>query len=74
MIIGIIGIIWIIGQDGAYLAQIFVKKVIRSAVISAAPGPSISRIEESGIQDHPNLHLMEFDPAFMDVKRKHYHS
>ena len=71
----IIGIIGIIGQDGAYLAQIFVKKVIRSAVISAAPGPSISGVlKESGIQDHPNLHLMEFDPAFMDVKRKHYHS
>lgn len=52
----------ITGQDGAYLAQLLLNKGY--AVYGAyrrTSSVNFWRIEELGIQNHPNLHLVEFD-------------
>jgi GDPmannose 4,6-dehydratase len=50
------------GQDGAYLAQLLLEKGY--AVYGAyrrTSSVNFWRIEELGIQSHPNLHLVEYD-------------
>ncbi len=52
----------ITGQDGAYLAQLLLKEGY--AVFGAyrrTSSVNFWRIEELGIQDHPDLHLIEYD-------------
>ncbi|MBF0611512.1 MAG: GDP-mannose 4,6-dehydratase [Magnetococcales bacterium] len=52
----------ITGQDGAYLAELLLSKGYR--VVGAYRRSSTTyfwRLEELGLQDHPNLHLVEFD-------------
>ncbi len=52
----------ITGQDGAYLAQLLLKKgyTVYGAYRRAA-STNFWRIKELGIQGHPNLHLVEYD-------------
>ena len=52
----------ITGQDGAYLAQLLLDK--GNTVYGAyrrTSSVNFWRIEELGIQNHPNLHLVEYD-------------
>jgi GDPmannose 4,6-dehydratase len=52
----------ITGQDGAYLAELLLGKgyVVHGAYRRAS-SVNFWRIEELGIQHHPNLHLAEYD-------------
>ena len=50
------------GQDGAYLAQLLLEKNYRVyGTYRRTSSVNFWRIEELGIQDHPNLHLVEYD-------------
>ncbi|SKC00861.1 GDPmannose 4,6-dehydratase [Luteibacter sp. 22Crub2.1] len=50
------------GQDGAYLAELLLAKGYRVyGTYRRTSSVNFWRIEELGIQNHPNLHLVEFD-------------
>ena len=50
------------GQDGAYLAQLLLDKgYIVYGTYRRTSSVNFWRIEELGIQNHPNLHLVEYD-------------
>lgn len=50
------------GQDGAYLAQLLLEKGYTVyGTYRRTSSVNFWRIEELGIQDHPNLHLVEYD-------------
>ncbi|KFN44415.1 GDP-mannose 4,6-dehydratase [Arenimonas oryziterrae] len=50
------------GQDGAYLAQLLLEKGYRVyGTYRRTSSVNFWRIEELGIQNHPNLHLIEHD-------------
>jgi len=50
------------GQDGAYLAQLLLEKNYHvTGTFRRASSTNFWRIEELGIQDHPNLSLVEYD-------------
>nr|WP_216294099.1 GDP-mannose 4,6-dehydratase [Delftia acidovorans]MCA1068311.1 GDP-mannose 4,6-dehydratase [Delftia acidovorans] len=52
----------ITGQDGAYLAQLLLEKGYKVyGTYRRTSSVNFWRIEELGIQDHPNLHLVEYD-------------
>lgn len=52
----------ITGQDGAYLAQLLLEKGYTVyGTFRRTSSINFWRIEELGIQDHPNLHLVEYD-------------
>jgi GDPmannose 4,6-dehydratase len=50
------------GQDGAYLAELLLNKGYRVyGTYRRTSSVNFWRIEELGIQNHPNLELVEFD-------------
>jgi GDPmannose 4,6-dehydratase len=50
------------GQDGAYLAQLLLEKGYQvHGTYRRTSSVNFWRIEELGIQSHPNLHLVEYD-------------
>jgi len=50
------------GQDGAYLAEVLLEKGYQVfATFRRTSSVNFWRIEELGISNHPNLHLIEFD-------------
>lgn len=50
------------GQDGAYLAELLLNKGYEVyGTYRRTASVNFWRIEELGIQDHPNLHLVEYD-------------
>jgi GDPmannose 4,6-dehydratase len=52
----------ITGQDGAYLAQLLLEKGYHvTGTFRRASSTNFWRIEELGIQAHPNLSLVEYD-------------
>lgn len=52
----------ITGQDGAYLAQLLLEKGYSVyGTFRRTSSVNFWRIEELGIQNHPNLHLVEYD-------------
>ena len=52
----------ITGQDGAYLAEVLLEKGYKVfATFRRTSSVNFWRIEELGIDKHPNLHLIEFD-------------
>lgn len=52
----------ITGQDGAYLAELLLNKgYIVYGTYRRTSSVNFWRIEELGIQNHPNLHLVEYD-------------
>jgi len=52
----------ITGQDGAYLAELLLNKEYEVyGTYRRTASVNFWRIEELGIQNHPNLHLVEFD-------------
>lgn len=52
----------ITGQDGAYLAQLLLEKGYKVyGTYRRTSSVNFWRIDELGIQDHPNLHLVEYD-------------
>ncbi|MEG2569150.1 MAG: GDP-mannose 4,6-dehydratase, partial [Acinetobacter sp.] len=52
----------ITGQDGAYLAELLLSKGYTVyATFRRTSSVNFWRIEELGIQNHPNLHLVEYD-------------
>lgn len=52
----------ITGQDGAYLSQLLLEKGYTVyGTYRRSSSINFWRIEELGIQDHPNLHLLEYD-------------
>lgn len=52
----------ITGQDGAYLAELLLSKGYEVyGTYRRTSSVNFWRIEELGIQDHPKLHLVEFD-------------
>ncbi len=52
----------ITGQDGAYLAELLLNKGYAvHGTYRRTSSVNFWRIEELGIQDHPNLHLVEYD-------------
>lgn len=52
----------ITGQDGAYLAQLLLEKGYSVyGTYRRTSSVNFWRIEELGIQDHPDLHLVEYD-------------
>jgi GDPmannose 4,6-dehydratase len=52
----------ITGQDGAYLAQLLLEKgYIVYGTYRRTSSVNFWRIEELGISQHPNLHLVEYD-------------
>jgi GDPmannose 4,6-dehydratase len=52
----------ITGQDGAYLAKLLLDKGYEvSGTYRRTSSVNFWRIEELGIQNHPNLHLVEYD-------------
>jgi len=52
----------ITGQDGAYLAQLLLdKNYTVYGTYRRTSSVNFWRIEELGIQNHPNLHLVEYD-------------
>lgn len=52
----------ITGQDGAYLAQLLLDKGYTVyGTYRRTSSVNFWRIEELGIQNHPNLHLLEYD-------------
>jgi len=58
----------ITGQDGAYLAQLLLEKGSTVFATYRRTGSvNFWRIEELGIERHPNLHLVEFDLTDMSA-------
>lgn len=52
----------ITGQDGAYLAELLLGKGYKVyGTYRRTSSVNFWRIEELGVQDHPNLHLIEYD-------------
>jgi GDPmannose 4,6-dehydratase len=52
----------ITGQDGAYLAQLLLEKDYQVyGTYRRTSSVNFWRIDELGIHDHPNLHLVEYD-------------
>ena len=52
----------ITGQDGAYLVQLLLDKGYRVfGTYRRTSSVNFWRLEEVGVQDHPNLHLVEYD-------------
>jgi GDPmannose 4,6-dehydratase len=52
----------ITGQDGAYLAELLLEKGYEvTGTYRRTSSVNFWRIEELGIQSHPNLHLVEYD-------------
>ncbi|AMO56830.1 GDP-D-mannose dehydratase [Endozoicomonas montiporae] len=52
----------ITGQDGAYLAQLLLEKGHKVyGTYRRTASTNFWRIEEVGIRNHPNLHLLEYD-------------
>lgn len=52
----------ITGQDGAYLSELLLQKGYTVyGTYRRAASTNFWRIEELGISDHPNLHLVEYD-------------
>lgn len=52
----------ITGQDGAYLAQLLLEKGYKVfGTFRRTSSVNFWRIEELGIQNHPDLHLVEYD-------------
>jgi GDPmannose 4,6-dehydratase len=52
----------ITGQDGAYLSQLLLEKGYEVfGTYRRSSSMNFWRIEELGIQNHPNLHLLEYD-------------
>ncbi|MFS2102752.1 GDP-mannose 4,6-dehydratase [Variovorax sp. Varisp85] len=52
----------ITGQDGAYLTQLLLSKgYVVYGTYRRTSSVNFWRIEELGIQDHPDLHLVEYD-------------
>ena len=52
----------ITGQDGAYLAELLTNKGYKVyGTFRRTSSVNFWRIEELGIQNHPNLHLVEYD-------------
>lgn len=52
----------ITGQDGAYLSQLLLEKGYEVyGTYRRSSSMNFWRIEELGIKDHPNLHLLEYD-------------
>lgn len=52
----------ITGQDGAYLAELLLAKGYKVfGTFRRTSSVNFWRIEELGIQNHPNLHLVEYD-------------
>ncbi|ALN62948.1 GDP-mannose 4,6-dehydratase [Lysobacter antibioticus] len=52
----------ITGQDGAYLAQLLLEKGYTVyGTFRRTSSVNFWRIEELGVQNHPNLHLIEYD-------------
>lgn len=52
----------ITGQDGAYLAKLLLKKGYKVyGTFRRTSSVNFWRIEELGVKDHPNLHLVEYD-------------
>ena len=52
----------ITGQDGAYLAELLLEKGYEVyGTFRRSSSVNFWRIEELGIQNHPNLHLVEYD-------------
>jgi GDPmannose 4,6-dehydratase len=52
----------ITGQDGAYLAELLLEKGYQVyGTYRRTSSVNFWRIEELGIQNHPNLHLVEYD-------------
>ncbi len=52
----------ITGQDGAYLAQLLLEKDYKVyGTYRRTSSVNFWRIEELGIKNHPNLHLIEYD-------------
>jgi GDPmannose 4,6-dehydratase len=52
----------ITGQDGAYLAELLLEKGYKVyGTYRRSSSMNFWRIEELGIQNHPNLHLVEYD-------------
>ena len=52
----------ITGQDGAYLAELLLSKdYVVYGTYRRTSSVNFWRIEELGIQDHPDLHLIEYD-------------
>ncbi|MBN1379013.1 MAG: GDP-mannose 4,6-dehydratase [Gammaproteobacteria bacterium] len=50
------------GQDGAYLAQLLLDKgYVVYGAFRRTSSVNFWRIEELGVSDHPNLHLVEYD-------------
>ncbi len=52
----------ITGQDGAYLAQLLIDKgYIVYGTYRRSASTNFWRVEELGVKNHPNLHLVEYD-------------
>ena len=52
----------ITGQDGAYLAELLLENGYEVyGTFRRSSSVNFWRIEELGIQNHPNLHLVEYD-------------
>ncbi|MDQ9130381.1 GDP-mannose 4,6-dehydratase, partial [Serratia fonticola] len=52
----------ITGQDGAYLAELLLEKGYQvHGTYRRTSSVNFWRIEELGIDKHPNLHLVEYD-------------
>lgn len=50
------------GQDGAYLAQLLLEKgYVVYGTFRRTSSVNFWRMEELGVQNHPNLHLVEYD-------------
>jgi len=58
----------ITGQDGAYLAQLLLEKGYEvTGTYRRSSSVNFWRIEELGVQDHPNLKLVEYDLTDLGV-------
>jgi GDPmannose 4,6-dehydratase len=58
----------ITGQDGAYLAQLLLEKgYLVTGTYRRSSSVNFWRIEELGIQNHPNLNLVEYDLTDLGV-------
>ena len=52
----------ITGQDGAYLTQLLLEKgYVVYGTYRRTSSVNFWRIEELGVLNHPNLHLVEYD-------------
>jgi GDPmannose 4,6-dehydratase len=58
----------ITGQDGAYLAQLLLEKGYHvTGTYRRSSSVNFWRIEELGVQNHPNLNLVEYDLTDLGV-------